>query len=89
MDCFQNAGGITVYFVCWLFAFTSYLPLWVQELTHSAFFLPSLTHSFIPSCSHAIKTSYRVEAGKKARLLNCIHHCLFLTLGPWTSLRTA
>lgn len=41
MDCFQNVGGITVYFVFGLFAFRSYLPLWVSQSARAdSFCLP-------------------------------------------------
>lgn len=54
MDCFQNTGGITVYFVFWLFAFTSYLPLWVplnvraDSLCLPHFLTASLIHPVLP-----------------------------------------
>lgn len=89
VDCFQNTGGITVYFVFWLFAFTSYLSIWVplsEELTHSVF-ISSLTHSFIPSSSHSTKTSYSVKTDKRAKPWRPA--CYFLTVGPWTSLKSS
>lgn len=55
MDCFQNAGGITVYFVFRLLAFTVYLPLWVPPRAGADSFCllsaltDSLIHSFLQS----------------------------------------
>lgn len=85
MDGFQKAGGITVYFVFWLFAFTSYLPLWVPLSARADSLSSSLTDSLLHSLScHSTKTTYSVKAGKKARpetrLYTQPHQ--FLTVSP-------
>ena len=66
MDCFQNTGGVTVYFTLWLFAFTSYLPLWVPLRAGADSFclLPSLTDSVIHSLLQSFHKDQLQGSGK-------------------------